>query len=258
MVENIQHTDISDLLDRASDAIMHIYKRNQYHSNLKADQSPVTEADLVSHKIITEGLQSLYPDIPVLSEESTHTAYNIRKEYDYMWLLDPLDGTKEFINRTDEFSINLALIHKGKAVMGYIHLPVFRKLYYAIHQKGAFETVGMATRKLEAARFSLLDSGLKVVGSRSHMDHKTKQYIDELDKPQLIALGSALKFISIATGEAHYYPRMIHIMEWDTAAGQILIEEAGGSLVDANTGKPLVYNKEVLTNPHFIAAGNLY
>jgi 3'(2'), 5'-bisphosphate nucleotidase len=252
---HIHHQAITELIYQASEAIMDVYTKNQYQADLKEDHSPVTEADLVSHKIITEGLQRLYPEVPVLSEESAHPPYDIRKEYAYLWLLDPLDGTKEFINRTDEFSINLALIHKGKPVAGYIHLPVFRKLYYAIHKKGAFEIAGKETRRIEAARFSLQDSGLKVVGSRSHMDDLTKEYIDKLTNPHMISLGSALKFISIATGEAHYYPRMIQIMEWDTAAGQILIEEAGGSLVDADTGLPLRYNKVMLKNPYFIASG---
>lgn len=222
---------------------------------IKADQSPVTEADLASHEVITRGLSSLHPDIPVLSEESKPEEYAVRSTYPFMWLLDPLDGTKEFLHRTDEFSINLALIAEGKVVAGYIHLPVWNKVYFAHKGKGAFELADGNLRKLEAAGFSLQDAGLKVVASRSHLDHLTKTYIDQLVQPTMLPLGSALKFISIASGEAHYYPRMVNIMEWDTAAGQILIEEAGGSMVDASTGRPLMYNKPDLFNPYFIASG---
>lgn len=255
MEKAIQHEAVIGLLRQASDLIMNYYRQGHAQATLKSDQSPVTEADLASHHLITDGLTTLFPDIPVLSEESSHAPYEIRKNYSYVWVLDPLDGTKEFIRRTDEFSINLALIYNGKPVAGYIHLPVYNKTYYAVAGQGAREISEQGDIAIQTARFSLQDRGLKVVGSRSHMDALTQTYIDKLDQPELIALGSALKFISIAKGDAHYYPRMVNIMEWDTAAGQIIIEEAGGSLVDAHTGEPLSYNKQNLSNPYFIASG---
>jgi 3'(2'), 5'-bisphosphate nucleotidase len=255
LLHQLRHTEILALLQEAAGSIMQFYHRGQTGMTLKADRSPVTEADLASHEVITRGLASLHPEIPVLSEESSHEDYAIRSKHLYMWLLDPLDGTKEFLKRTDEFSINLALISEGQVVAGYIHLPVWDKVYFAQKGQGAFELSDGKLHKLAAAHFSLQDSGLRVVASRSHLDDLTKTYIDQLVEPTLLPLGSALKFISIATGEAHYYPRMVNIMEWDTAAGQILIEEAGGSMVDASTGRPLVYNKPDLYNPYFIASG---
>lgn len=248
--------EIFSLLREAGDAIMqHYHNISKEDINYKADNSPVTAADMDSNQIVTEGLLKMFPDIPVVSEEVDLPPYSIRKHYRYNWILDPLDGTKEFLNKTDEFCINLALIHNRKPVAGYIYLPAKKKLYYAYSGSGAFEWTQNGAIRMNCNTFSLQDEFLKVVVSRSHMDPLTRLEIERLRKPQRIILGSALKFISIASGQADYYPRMIHIMEWDTAAGQILIEEAGGSLEDALTGKPLEYNKQSLVNPYFIASG---
>lgn len=198
-----------------------------------------------------------YPDIPIVSEESYIPPFEIRKSYNYIWLLDPLDGTKEFVNQTDEFSINLALIKNNEPVAGFIYLPVYKKLFYAIKGLGAHKIVNGNQSQLFCNSFKLTDNNLKIVISRNHLDSNTKQYIDQINNPVLIKLGSALKFISIASGEADYYPRMINIMEWDTAAGQIIIEESGGKLVDAQTNLPLKYNKPSMFNPYFIASGQI-
>jgi len=253
-----QNDKIQTILIDAGEAILSFYKKKEgVQIQYKKDHSPVTEADIASNKIITKGLKAVFPNIEMLSEESVTIPYASRKNLDYIWLLDPLDGTKEFLNQTDEFSINLALIHRKKAVAGFIYLPVQKKLYYAFINRGSYEISGSKTTQMQCSSFSLEQEGLKVVVSRSHMDVLTRQEIDRLRKPQKIVLGSALKFLSIAKGEADYYPRMIHIMEWDTAAGQIIIEESGGSLEDALTGKPLEYNKATLTNPFFIASGKI-
>ena len=255
--ENIQN--ISSLLTDAGKAVMKIYDApdHTYNTEYKKDKSPVTDADLLSNTIITLGLKKIFPSIPIISEETEMDGYDIRKTWEYTWLLDPLDGTKEFINRSGEFSINLALIQNGIPVVGFIYLPVFKLLYYAIKGFGAFEVINNITNVISVNTFSLAQKGLRVVASRSEMDSSTKSYIEILDSPEIITLGSALKFISIAKGEADYYPRMIHIMEWDTAAGQIVIEEAGGVLVEAESGLPLIYNKPTMFNPYFIASGKI-
>lgn len=247
---------IFKILEKAAGAIMaHYHTITKADINYKTDNSPVTSADLDSNKIITEGLLHLFPDIPVISEEVDLPPFHLRKSFQYAWILDPLDGTKEFLNKTDEFCINLALICQKKPKAGYIYLPAKKKLYFAYAGKGAYEWKQTGAIRLNCSSFSLDDEGLRVVISHSRMDALTRFEIERLRQPQKIALGSALKFISIASGEADYYPRMIHIMEWDTAAGQILIEEAGGKLEDALTGKPLEYNKQSLVNPYFIASG---
>ncbi len=259
MLEN-DISEIESILKIAGDAVMAYYRADNstdYHIELKPDNSPITLADIASNNILLSFLSKKYPHIPVISEESSIADYEFRKNYDYVWLLDPLDGTKEFINKSDEFSINLALIQKGIPVAGFIYLPVNQALYFGLKNKGSFERKNGSTLKLNAQLYTKNEKGIKVVASRSPMDVLTKRLIEELQEPELIYLGSALKFVSIAKGEAVYYPRMIQIMEWDTAAGQIIIEEAGGSLVHAETGMPLTYNKKSMLNPYFIAYGKL-
>lgn len=251
--------EIIDMLHKAGSVIMHYYKNDNLslETLLKNDSTPVTIADIASNDIIYTFLQTNFPHIPIISEETELESYDIRKNWEYVWLIDPLDGTKEFLNQTDEFTINLALVRNGKAIMGFIYLPVFERVYYAVNGQGAFEINKGIKTQISVSSFSFQQSGIKVVTSRSYMDIHTSTYIEVLDAPEMIKLGSALKFASIATGEADYYPRMIHIMEWDTAAGQIIIEEAGGSLVDSHTGKPLQYNKSTMVNPTFLAAGKI-
>ncbi len=253
MTESIPQ--IIDLLKDAGEAIMKIYGE-AFKVDKKSDQTPVTDADLVSNQIITEGLLQLFPEIPIISEENEIENYTIRKNWTYVWLLDPLDGTKEFINHTDEFSINLALIKNGCPVLTFIYLPVFKSMYFAQKGEGAFQIIDGNKIKLSVSSFELNQKNLRVCVSRSHMDKLTQKNIDNLNDPVLLPIGSALKFLSIAKGEADYYPRMLNIMEWDTAAGQLIIEEAGGSLVDANSNLALTYNKESMYNPWFIAQGN--
>lgn len=251
--------DILNMLRKAGEVILHYYKNDEksLETQLKTDNTPVTIADTASNDIIYNFLKSSYPDIPIISEETEIDSYEIRSQWDYVWLIDPLDGTKEFLDKTDEFAINLALVGHGKAILGFIYLPVFKEMYYAVKDQGAFEIKNGIKSQISVSRFNLQQKGIKVVSSRSYMDINTSSYIDVLDAPEMIKLGSSLKFVSIAKGESDYYPRMIHIMEWDTAAGQIIIEEAGGSLVDSQTGLPLAYNKSTMVNPTFIASGKI-
>ena len=249
---------IFDLLIEAGDKIMTYYRSETFETFQKEDKSPVTTADLASDEVISRGLAALTPSWKVISEEKALPEQKEQKQTDYFWILDPLDGTKEFLHRTDEFSINLALIHGKEVVAGYIYLPVFKEMYYSVKGHGAYQHIDHSEEKrLHVNSFSLADENLKVVTSRNHIDDGTRVYLEKLNNPNLISMGSALKFINIANGKADYYPRMIQIMEWDTAAGQIIIEEAGGSLVNANTGEPLTYNKPGMINPYFIASGKI-
>lgn len=285
------------LIDRAGDEILKVYSRleSAWEVSLKEDRTPVTEADRASNQIISEGLRKLWPDIPILSEESLEIPYEVRRDFEYFWLLDPLDGTREFLKRNGEFTINLALIHRTRAVAGFISVPCKSLIYYAIKGEGAHrieeikgaerkenkengETLGINTgrtkmdynnkadknelanfsvSKLEVARFSLNEPGLTVVASRSHFDLETQKFIEQLNHPRLISVGSSLKFMLLAEGKAHLYPRLGRTMEWDTAAGQAILEEAGGQVLEFSTRLPLPYNKESLVNPPFLATGKL-
>ncbi|MBK9733667.1 MAG: 3'(2'),5'-bisphosphate nucleotidase CysQ [Saprospiraceae bacterium] len=246
------------MLREAGFAIMYIYSdEDNFEITTKTDHSPLTKADTISNELISEVLAGILPDIPLISEETNLVSYDIRKSWKYVWLLDPLDGTTEFINRTDEFSINLALINDGIAEVGFIYLPVFQTLYYAIQGFGAYKIENEIETKISAEPFNPEQIGLRVVVSRQGIDSETKKIVDQLNNPLILPLGSALKLISIAQGDSDYYPRMIHLKEWDTAAGQVIIEEAGGSLVDTETVLPLTYNKASMMNPTFIASGKL-
>lgn len=237
---------------------MEYYTRGEYHYDSKHDHSPVTSADLDSDRLITEGLKEMYPDIPVVSEESGAHDYNVRKHSEILWLLDPLDGTREFMTRTGDFSINLALIENQKPVMGFVYLPVTKEIFVGISGQGSYMANSLGEKTpLTVSRFSLKSPGIRVVKSRHHTDPGTDDYVNSFDKPEIKEMGGALKFLSIAKGEADYYPRMSHIMEWDIAAGQVIIEEAGGQLVDMESGLPLTYNKPVLKCPFFIASGQI-
>jgi len=259
VLDNKDIESIIKILHDAAQVIMQYYIDNDYTAQNKKDSSPVTSADLDSDRLITTRLKALFPDIPIVSEESGSHDYNDRKSYQYLWLLDPLDGTKEFLNKTGDFSINLALIHGQKPILGFIYLPISKEVFVGIKGKGSYlYSHEGEEQKLKVNTFSLDNEGIKIVTSRHHLDAHTQSSIESLNKPEIIAAGGALKFLKIATGDADYYPRMIHIMEWDTAAGQIIIEEAGGQLVDITTGQPLVYNKPTLKNPHFLASGKIF
>ena len=249
---------IYETFKAASEALLEIYRsESEWELSYKSDHSPVTKADTTSSTIITKRLRSEYPNILIVSEEEEIPSYEVRKNCRNLWLVDPLDGTKEFIHKTGEFTINLALVRDHHVVAGFIFVPTTNSFYYAIKGQGSFEWNGKSEGiKLQVSTFDFQSEGIRVLASRQGMDHHSKKYIESLKSPIISSRGSALKFIALAKGEADYYPRMIHIMEWDTAAGQIIIEEAGGKLVDAHTNLPLVYNKTSLTNPYFIAMGN--
>jgi 3'(2'), 5'-bisphosphate nucleotidase len=223
----------------------------------KEDNSPLTQADLAAHHIIVDSLKALTPDIPSLSEESENITPEIRKEWRRYWLIDPLDGTREFVKRNGEFTVNIALVEDHKPVLGVVYAPVKALLYYAYQDQGAYRQQGDANpEKINIKKFD--GSKPIVAGSRSHQDQKLHDFIQKIETnlgvtPQLISMGSSLKICLVADGAADVYPRLGPTFEWDTAAGHCVLNEAGGDILDQQ-GLPLRYNtKATLLNPYFFA-----
>jgi 3'(2'), 5'-bisphosphate nucleotidase len=222
----------------------------------KQDDSPLTQADREAHRIITAGLKALTPNIPVLSEESppsTHE-FKTRRHWETLWLVDPLDGTREFINRNGEFTVNIALIHEHQPVLGVVAIPASQTIYTGAVGLGAQRIDAHGSRSirtLQPARTVPI-----VVGSRSHRGDSLDALLTRLGPHELCAVGSALKFCRVAEGVADFYPRLGPTSEWDTAAGQAVLEAAGGKVIDLH-GSPLRYNqRESLLNPYFLAFGD--
>ncbi len=249
---------VKRIAKKASEKVMEIYALD-FDVDYKSDDSPITIADKESNKVICEGLIELTPKIPIISEENKSIPYEIRKDYSYCWIIDPIDGTKEFIAKNDEFAINIALCYFNEVVLSVVVLPASKKLYHAIRGKGAFvEKEGMGQEKIVCQKFTFSAEGINIVTSRSHLSTKTQAIVNKLNNPNLVAKGSALKFIHLAEGKADYYPRLGPTMEWDTAAPQLILEEAGGSVTKYETNTTLEYNKENLLNPYFEAKGIEY
>ncbi len=250
---------ILPILREASKAILEIYADEaSFNTELKGDFSPLTEADKQANQIICDALGDLFPGTPVISEETKQALYTERAHYTNFFLVDPLDGTREFIKRNGEFTINIAYLEGHRPVGGYVFVPCTGMAYVAEYGAGAYriDTDGHKT-ELRSQSFRLDDSGLNVVASRSHRDSMTDKIISGLREPIIVSTGSSLKFLLIAEGKANFYPRLAPTMEWDTAAAQCILEEAGGSLLQFDNLQPLVYNKPDLLNPYFIAMGAL-
>lgn len=243
------------IIREAGAAILEVYNKVDIEVMDKSDKTPVTAADKKGHDIIVERLKEITPEMPVISEEGVIPSYEERCTWSMYWLLDPLDGTREFINRNGEFTVNLALIMNGKSVLGLVYLPVHEELYFASEGKGAILIKNEVTMSLKCDQYSTSDQGLRVVVSRSHISEETMDFVRGFEAPVVVQRGSSLKFLAIASADADIYPRMGRTMEWDTAAAQIVLEEAGGSVIHAATGEALTYNKEDLANPYFIAKG---
>lgn len=226
--------DIKQVIKIAQEAgriILEIYKKPEFNITQKMDRSVLTEADLQSHHFIIKALSNLYPSLPLVSEESeTRFDFEERQKWERFFLIDPLDGTKEFINRRDEFTVNIALIQGDQPILGVVHIPVLDVTYYAEKSKGAFKIEGDKTIQLQPVEPSF-ENEVRVIVSRSHRCEMTQHYIDALratgKKIKEICAGSALKFGLIAEGKADIYPRFSPTMEWDTAAGHILVSEVG-------------------------------
>ena len=237
----------------AGRAILGVYS-SSFTVQEKDDASPLTEADLRSQEILAAGLRRIWPEVPILSEEAEAIPYAMRSTWDWLWVVDPLDGTKEFIQRNGEFTVNVALVHRNRPVLGVVHAPVLDIDYYACEGYGAFRRKGQQpANPIRVAECAA--SPVRVVGSRSHRGSSLDGFLERVGPHQLVAVGSSLKFCMIAEGAADVYPRLGPTSEWDTAAGQCVLEQAGGSVVRLD-GQPLTYNaRPEILNPHFIAYG---
>lgn len=249
----INENIIQNIFQEASKKILDIYSQHNPTVNQKTDLSPVTEADILSNETIVTKLNEYYPEIPVISEENQIPSYRIRSQWDYFWLLDPLDGTKEFIHKTDEFVINLALVYQHEVIAGFVYVPCFKEFYFAKKGKGAFLISEKGTKKLKVSSFPQEEDYKRVPVSRFHPHVKTENYLSKLGKIQRLEVGSALKILYIALGRADIYPRLSNLSEWDIAAPQIILEESGGSVLTLYKRKKMLYGRRSLRLPHFIA-----
>lgn len=239
--------------EKAGEEILKIYDSEDFGIKVKSDESPLTLADENANQVILQKLTQAFPNIPAITEETKTQDYSERQSFEYYWMVDPLDGTKEFIKRNGEFTVNIALGKGQKVVAGVVYVPVTKDMYFAAEGYGAFKGYLQNNVPLQAKPYRQDDANLIVVVSRSHLNEATQSFLDSLDSPQTLATGSSLKFMKIAEGEAHIYPRLGPTMEWDTAAAQIILEESGGSVFTWEGQSPLRYNKENLLNPYFIA-----
>lgn len=239
----------------AGHAIMEVYDRPDMGVRAKADSSPVTEADEAADAIISAGLQAAFPDIPLVTEEQAAThALDVKT----FLIVDPLDGTKEFINRRGDFTVNIALVEDGVPTLGVVYAPARKRMFSTAPDGGAEEELGSfdldVPGETVAIKVSIPDTAaLRVVASKSHRDQATDDYIGRYQVADLVSAGSSLKFCLVAAGEADFYPRLGPTMEWDTAAGHAVLQAAGGQVMNNDTLEPLQYGKPGFRNPFFLA-----
>ena len=255
---NINLENIKDIAKQAGEAIMEIYVKD-FTIEYKDDKSPLTEADTRSNEIICAGLAKLYPEIPVLSEENRIVPFEERKNWEYYWCIDPIDGTKEFIKKNGEFTVNIALIHHNIPILGVVYAPALDDMYSAKEGEGAFkETIDDRQKTIEKEKLPIKQDReeLVVVASKSHLSKETEEFIQKLRTVDLNLLtkskGSSLKLCMVAEGEADIYPRLAPTMEWDTAAAVAIVREAGKMTYQYEKNEPMIYNKENLLNPWFV------
>ena len=256
--KDIDVEDIIGIAQRAGDAIMEIYARD-FSVETKEDSSPLTEADKKSNTVILEGLKHLYPEIPFISEETKQIPFEERKHWKRFWLIDPIDGTKEFIKKNGEFTVNIALVEEDVPVVGVVHVPARDETYFAGRGLGAFKRQNINDKqqtKIHSDGHYSSKEKVVVVGSRSHLSPETLEFVEELKargkEVEFRSSGSSLKLCLVASGEADVYPRFGPTMEWDTGAAHAIALYAGRSVINYDTKQPLVYNKENLLNPWFI------
>ena len=259
---NTENDELAGLLEpvaalalKAGNEILAVYNSEEFSIQEKDDKSPLTAADLASHHAIVDGLTALTADIPVLSEESASLPFSERSSWQRYWLGDPLDGTREFIKRNGEFTVNIALIDAGVPVLSVVHVPVSGVSYLACKGQGAFKQEPGGERQPITVR-KLADGPLMVVGSRSHRGDSLISFLEKLGEHDMVGMGSSLKLCLVAEGVADIYPRLGPTSEWDTAAAQCVVEQAGGFVTDTAM-KPLRYNtKDSLLNPFFLVFGD--
>jgi len=248
---------VISLAQEAGKKILSIYSQG-FDVYEKTDKSPLTEADLLSHKTITEGLAQITPGIPVLSEESSKDEISNRLSWEPYWLIDPLDGTKEFVKRNGEFTVNIALIHKHEPVFGVVHAPVIEVTYWGGRGFGAHKIQDNKSNVIHIRKRPCDTSEWKIVGSRSHQSDEFKSFIEKYPSAQIISMGSSLKLCLVAEGAADLYPRLGLTSEWDTAASQAVVEAAGGQVLKMPemTSLRCNENESSLLNPHFLVCGD--
>jgi len=245
--------DLIDISRKAGNEILDVYKAS-FEITLKEDLSPLTDADRRANAVITSMLESLYPEIPILSEEGKKINYEDRSDWNLFWLVDPLDGTKEFVKRNGEFTVNIALIKDGLPIAGIVYAPTKETYWYGAEGLGSYKM----SENFPPIRISVennIDSPIRIVSSRSHPSPKLELYLSRFDDYEMVNMGSSLKICLVADSSAHIYPRLGPTMEWDSGAGHAVLKFAGGELIDRETGKELIYNKEILKNPDFICYG---
>ncbi|MBV5320312.1 MAG: 3'(2'),5'-bisphosphate nucleotidase CysQ [Sulfuricurvum sp.] len=251
MVDLIDIRDIITIAEQAGQAIIEIYQQ-EFEVIYKDDNSPLTKADKVANDIITDGLNALSVKLPILSEEGKEIPFEERKEWEYFWMVDPLDGTKEFIKKNGEFTVNIALIHIDTPVLGVVYAPALDDMYWAVQGKGAFKD----GKKLPLYINEHPEKLLRVVASKSHLNPETEEYIHQLAKTteriECVSRGSSLKFCMIAEGSADIYPRLAPTMEWDTAAADTIVREAGKAVFGYKNKQKITYNTPDLMNDWFI------
>ncbi len=247
MLDKIDLNDIEKIALDAGKTIMEIYNRD-FSIEYKDDKSPLTEADLASNDVIMQGLEKY--GIPIMSEEGKTIAYDERKDWEYYWCIDPIDGTKEFIKKNGEFTVNIALIHKDAPILGVVYAPALDDMYAAKKGSGAFKN----GEKLPLQSNPDMKEKMSVVASKSHLSEETQAFIDALDTKNIeqVSKGSSLKLCMVAEGEADIYPRLAPTMEWDTAAADAVVRESGKMTYQFENDEPVVYNKTDLLNPWFV------
>ncbi len=246
--------EINEVARTSGSIIRKYFHTTPYDVDIKNDKSPVTTADLAANEFIEQQLSILAPDVPRISEESDSTSFEIRKHWDTFWLIDPLDGTREFIKNRPDFTVNIALIHHNQSVLGSIYLPIRDQLYYA--------TAGDHAHRRDQENTPIVINVVprtnlkpRICGSRSHPSKLMQKFLSNVGEHELLARGSSIKSCLVADGSADIYPRFGPTWEWDTAASQCIIEQAGGHLTDLDM-HALTYNKESLLNPSFLAFAN--
>lgn len=247
--------EVITIARQAGEAIMAVYETSSLEVQRKDDHSPLTQADLAAHHVIEAGLRQLTPDFPVLSEESASVPFTTRMHWKKYWLVDPLDGTREFIKRNGEFTVNIALVDGHDPVLGVVYAPAMDLLFYACKGGGAYKQAAHADAERISTR--VYDAAaLTVAGSRSHADEALLRFIKRIGPCEMVSLGSSLKICLVAEGRADIYPRLGPTSEWDTAAAQCVLAEAGGALIGLNGGKLRYNTKESMLNPYFLAVGD--
>jgi len=258
-LENGQLEQLESIARDAGSGILSVYESDDFDVESKGDGSPLTRADRLAHEIIVAGLAKLTPEIPVVSEESGREEMQARLAWDLFWLVDPLDGTKEFIKRNGEFTVNIALVHQGRPVFGVVYAPVLNSCFSGGSGYGAWRVDGDDRNRSEIAVAGKSDGVMTVVASRSHRGEAVEAFIanvtERFGAPEVRSMGSSLKICLVATGEADIYPRLGPTCEWDTAAAHSVVLGAGGNVTNV-CGEPLVYNKADILNPWFLVFGS--